>query len=117
MRKSFAVWNNVLSLCIKSQQMNTATISLSLSKVIVKIVSDKGQSTATQHKLGDLSELISSADVFTISGLVSDKKLAKYKQVILSNGFTQSQVNWEENAGFSGDAADAVNFSIIYVKA
>lgn len=97
--------------------MNSSTISISLSKVIVKIVSDNNRSQVTQHKLGDLSALINGVDVFTFEGIVSEKKLAKNKQIIASCGFIPSKINWEENAGYGGDSADAMNFSIIYVKA
>jgi len=91
-------------------------MTLSVSKIITKIISLNGQSFVSNHKQGDLSELINGVDVFTINGCTNPKKLNKIKQVIDSNGFTCSKVNWEENAGFEGESADAINFSLIYVK-
>lgn len=91
-------------------------MTLHINKIISKVISSNGVGFVSNHKQGELAQLIKGVDVFTITGTSKPGKLAKIKQTIENSGFTCSSVNWEENAGFEGNLSDVVNYSIIYTK-
>lgn len=91
-------------------------MTLHISKIISKVISSNGIGFVSNHKQGELIDLINGVDVFTITGQSKLSKLNRIKQIIESNGFTCSSVNWEENAGYSGSNSDVINYSIIYTK-
>jgi len=91
-------------------------MTLHISKIISKVISSNGSAFVSNHKQGELADLINGVDVFTITGASKPAKLSRIKQIIEANGFTCSVTNWEESAGYEGVNSDVVNYSIIYTK-
>jgi len=86
--------------------------TLNISKVLTVIIG----SSVRGFKLGEVATALNGVDVFTVYGTSKPSKVAKYQAIIEANGYTLSQTNWFENAGFKGEDADVMNYSFIYTK-
>lgn len=95
--------------------MTQATIEI--SKKVTMVKSNNGSSVVTMHNLSDLADVVSGLDVFTMYGTATPEKFQKYFDVVIAAGYSVSQVNWNENAGFGGENSDVINYSYIFTKA
>jgi len=94
--------------------MTSATIEI--SKKVTMIKSNNGTSIVTMHNLSELASVINGLDVFTMYGTAKPEKFEKYFAVVLTAGYSVSQINWNTNAGFEGENADVINYSYIFTK-
>ena len=92
------------------------TVTISISKVITKITNSKLGGVVTTHKLSQLIDVVSSLESFYFVGTAKPNKLGKYENVLLSNGFVLSDVDYKKNAGFEGENSDVIDFRISYKK-
>jgi len=67
-------------------------------------------------KMKDFATNACKFDSVTIKGNSKPAKLAKYQSQLLGNGFTLVSENFNRNAGFEGQNADVVNYSLTYTK-
>ena len=106
----------MVSLSLIYQNRNTMTqATLTISKVLTVIIG----SSVRMFKLGQVETALNGVDVFTVSGTATPSKVSKYQAIIEANGYTLSQTNWFDNAGFGkhdANLADVMNFSFIYTK-
>jgi hypothetical protein len=90
--------------------MKTATLNIARQITLIE------GSKVTIEKMGNFQTLINEYNVIELTGMCKPTKLNKYKQLLIENGFVQSNVYWCDNAGFSDNNSDVLNFRISFEK-